>query len=375
MVTGAARPPAEDPGGLRSTDAPALVALCLAAIGLLAVTSAAAWGRASRLGGGDGFEHLRQHGTFAVLAIGLVTLLRRLDPSWLRRVAGPGALVSVALLAVLLVPGMPRLNQAHRWVVIGPVNFQPSELSKLLLVIYLADFLHRRARGLPAALPRALGIVGLHVLLVALEPDVGTALFLCVLSLTMLAVGGVSLRYLVGLPLLLLPVAALLLWDRAPHVIDRLQAFGDPTRSHQVWQSLLALGSGGLLGKGLGGSVQKLAYLPYPDCDFVLAIVGEELGFVGTASVLLLFGAFLVLGLRTVRLARAPFEGLLALGITFSLGLQAAINIAVVTASVPAKGIPLPFLSKGGSSLLVSAAAVGLLLSVGRVAREVRESS
>lgn len=284
-------------------------------------------------------------------------------------------LIAVALLGIVLVPQLgTEVNQARRWlrITIGPasVSFQPSELAKWTMVFVLAavcgkcgpDIRRYWTRFLPLCL-----LVGLVCGLIVVE-DFGTAAFVALMSFVILIIAGVRFWHV----LTLLPVgitgfiAALL---QSPHRLKRLEAFLYPERwgdtvAYQANQSLIAIGSGGLWGKGLGEGVCKYGHLPEDTTDFIFAIVGEELGLIGSVMVIGLFVLFLSLGMAVALRCRDRFGRLLASGIILTIGIQAALNIGVVTVVLPTKGIPLPFISAGGTSMLLSAAAVGVLLNI-----------
>lgn len=283
--------------------------------------------------------------------------------------------IAVVLLALVLVPQLgTEVNQARRWlrISIGPasVSFQPSELAKWTMVFVLAalcstigpDVRRYWTRFLPLCL-----LIGLVCGLIVIE-DFGTAAFIALMSFMILFVAGVRWWHV----LTLLPVefagfvAALF---QSPHRLKRLEAFFYPERwgdtvAYQANQSLVAIGSGGLWGKGLGQGVCKYGHLPEDTTDFIFAIVGEELGLLGTVAVIALFILFLCMGLAVVLRCKDRFGRLLASGIVLTIGVQAALNIGVVTVVLPTKGIPLPFISAGGTSMLLSAAAVGVLLNI-----------
>ncbi len=350
------------------------VALALVAIGIVAVYSASA--TTSEVALGDATYYLRRQALWAGLGVVTMFLAMRTDPRRLDRIAGPLLVLALVALAVLLVPGVaPRIKGAQRWVRIGSVSFQPSELAKLALVLWLAAHLARNAarlgewrRGtLPAVVP-----LGLAAFLVLVEPDFGTALFLGAVGVAMTLVGGVPVRRLLLLAVYALPVVAWQIERRWEVFAKRLEAVGggagDGPAAYQVQQSLVALGSGGWFGRGLGAGRQKLFFLPEARTDFILPVFAEETGFVGAALVVLLFALLVACGAR-VALGAARhdrFGFLLAFGLVFWIGLQAAGNVAVVTATVPTKGIALPFVSLGGSSLLVLCAATGLVYAVAR---------
>jgi cell division protein FtsW len=327
------------------------------------------------------FPALRQIFFFPV-AVVMLLVASSIDYRWLRmrEVWWKSPLVwllivAVVLLGTVLVPQVgTEVYGARRWLRIsaGPVNisFQPSELAKWTMVFFLAAVGAKFANGIrlywKGFLPLC-GLIGLVCWLIVRE-DFGTAAFIALISFVVLVVAGVKWWHVMTL---LVPagagfVAALF---QASHRMERLKAFLHPeqyadTVAYQANQSLIAIGSGGPWGKGLGQGIFKYGYLPEDTTDFVFAIVGEELGLAGTIGVLLLFILFVFLGLAVVLKCRDRFGRLLAAGIVLTIGIQAALNIGVVTVVLPTKGIPLPFISAGGTSMLLSAAAVGVLLNI-----------
>jgi len=283
-------------------------------------------------------------------------------------------LTCLALMAVL-VPGLgARINGARRWFRVAGHTVQPSEFAKIGLVIFLAACLSRsygQLRSFFKGLLPAAGAVGAVFLLVALEPDTGTALLIGGVAFLMLFVGGIRMRHLVPIAGVAVPLFALVVFTHLDYVEDRIQAFRhpelDPTGAgYQPMQSVLALGSGGLFGRGLGCGQIKLEFLPKAYNDFILSIVGEELGLVGVLAVLGLFVALIYHGMKVAMTAPDRFGFLLVFGLVLFIGLQAAINVAVVTAAAPTKGISLPLISYGGSSLLASLFSLGVVLNVAR---------
>lgn len=285
--------------------------------------------------------------------------------------------VSIALLIVVLFPRFgTEINQARRWLRIpaGPltVSFQPSELAKWTLIFFLAAFCDKFSDGIKlywkGFIPLCLLIAAVVGLIIV--EDFGTAAFVSLLAFLMLIIAGVRFRHI----LTLLPfgmAAFCLALLRSPSRIQRITAFLDPQRwansaNYQPNQSLIALGSGGLWGKGLGGGICKYGHLPEDTTDFIFAIIGEELGFIGAAAIIGLFIILVWLGILVVVRCRDSFGQLLAAGIVLVIGIQAALNIGVVTVVLPTKGIPLPFVSAGGTSMLLSAAAVGVLLNIAK---------
>lgn len=302
-----------------------------------------------------------------VLAIGAMKLdYRRLnDP---RLVTAGLGLLSLALVVVLF---RPPINGTRRWINVGLLSVQPSEFAKIGLVIGLAALLSRREGELDDVRRTLLPAAGLLALLgglVLLQPDFGTALSYFAIAGAMLYYAGLRLRWFAAAALLALPALVAYAWS-APYRRARILAFlhpeSDPLGTgYQALQSLIAVGTGGVTGLGLGDGKQKLFFLPYPYTDFIYAIVGEELGFVGCALVLGLFGLLFARGMRAAVNAPDTFGRLLGVGLAVMIVVQALVNISVVLALVPTKGIPLPFLSYGGSALLADLIAVGILLNV-----------
>jgi cell division protein FtsW len=374
--------PASSDHGQRTAAAITLLVAALAVLGIVLVYSSTSVGIA--LKAQDATLFLRRQLLWVALGSGVFVLARTTDPHTLRRWAWPIIGVTALCLILVLVPGIgKKINGARRWIRLGSFNGQPSELAKLALVVFCAAWVSGRREALQTlrgSLP-ALGVVGLVVGLTAIEPDMGTAALLGAVATTVLLVGGVPFRHLliVGGPVV---VAGVLFAARKlAYIGNRINAFMDPASdpggvAYQTNQAVIAIGSGGPFGVGLGASQQKLLFLPDVHTDFIFALVGEELGFIGAVTVLLVYAALVVQGMRAVDRAREEFSFLVALGLTLTLGLQSVLNVAVATKSVPPKGIALPFLSFGGSSLLFACAAAGLLAKIaadGRAPRPERE--
>jgi len=285
----------------------------------------------------------------------------------------------LALTAVLLftVFGFPAINGAKRWIRLAGFSIQPSEVAKIALPVFLAYFLTKRESEIGdirrTVIP-CVAVLGALGVLVIREPDLGTVIVLCAIFSVVFFSAGAKIIHLapVAAGLVTVGVAALIF---APWRLRRLGAFIDPCSpdnaadtGYQVCQSLYAIGSGGVLGEGFAQGQQKLFYLPYPYSDFIFSVVGEELGLIGTLAVLAAFGLLLWRGARAAVKAPDRFGNLLGIGLVTGIVVQALFNISVVTSILPAKGIPLPFISYGGSSVLVTMAAVGLLLSISRAA-------
>lgn len=310
----------------------------------------------------------------AIGAIGLVLAWHTDYRLWAkhRKLLLAGAVVG--LLCVYM-PGISRqINGAHRWLRVGPLSLQPSEFAKLALIIYVAAQLDRLGSDVKTFtagfLPLA-AVVGLVSLLVLIEPDFGTGTFIAAVGIMLMFTGGVRIFHIAAFgTVALLPLLGMLALKFA-HVRARLAVFfnadADPLgRGYQIKQSLIALGSGGLFGLGLGESRQKLMFLPERDTDFIFSVLGEEMGFIGTAAVVILFMLFLRQGCKIARRCTDMYSYLLAFGLTIAIAAQAALNIAVVTGSVPPKGIALPFISFGGSSLVATMIGVGILLNIAK---------
>jgi cell division protein FtsW len=352
--------------------------LCLLALGVVMVYSSSAT-VASELArfSGDPCFFLKRQALWVAVALAVLLVFKNVDYRRWRRLAFPGMLFAAGLLLLVLVPSIGRVaNGARRWLTLGPVNFQPSEMAKIAVLLYAAAYAaagpERLASFWRGFLPgfAALGIVSA---LTILEPDVGTALFLGGVGTAVFLAGGARWRHVLSLGGGAVAAAAVLFVSKLDYVQQRVAVFLDPTldplgKGHHLLQSEIAFGSGGLLGVGLGQSQLKLFYLPERHTDFIFAIVGEELGFLGAAAVVCAFVLILVCGWRIVRRAPDRMGTLLAFGALLSIVAQAAVNMAVVTGLAPTKGIALPFVSYGGSALVASAAAAGLLLSVARAA-------
>ena len=313
---------------------------------------------------------------WAGVGLAFAALLMRMDYRRLRRPAFVYGLLALSVGLLIAVLFAPPLKNAHRWFRLGVISFQPSELAKFGLVLALAHQLTRREERLSellAGLLPSLLITGFLAFLVLIEPDFGTAICLTAIGSCLFFVAGAPFRYLVGLAATAAPVAYLLI-VRVDYRRERLLAFLDPWedplgKGFQAIQSLLAVGTGGLAGRGFMQSRQKLFYLPEPHTDFIFAVIGEELGLLGALAVLAGFLLILWRGVVIARAAPDRFGTLLAAGLTAMIVVQALINISVVLALLPTTGIPLPFISAGGTSVFFSLAAVGLLLAISQHAR------
>jgi cell division protein FtsW len=348
-----------------------VISLGLAVVGVLMVfSSSAAYAYVKY--DGDSMYFLKRHVINLAVALAVGTFCAFADYHFWERLAWPAAGVAMALLAAALLFGVGSYAApVHRWLKLGSFYLQPSELAKLAMVLVLAKYIARRGQ-LESAYEKwiPLGAVAVIFGLVAAEPDFSMAFLIAFTAFVMLYLGGVRIRYMVGAGALVAPLLGIMI-SVQKYQVSRLISYMDPWRyargrGYQVIQSLIALGSGGILGKGLGASNQKLFYLPQAHTDFVYAIVGEEFGFVGAAAVLLAFVILIIAGFKTAAGADDTFGRYLAAGLTIVVGLGAAVNLAVVTGLIPTTGIPLPFISYGGTSLVATFAAVGILISIAR---------
>jgi cell division protein FtsW len=347
--------------------------IALVAIGVVMVYSASSVN--SYITTADPSSQGLQQGIWALLGLVAMIAASRTDFRLLRYVAIPTFVVTMGLLVVVLLPGIGTAAfGSRRWLFLpGIGGFQPAELAKLAVCLYLAHWLDRRgteARGLWNGLVPFLVLVGPGFLLIALEPDLGTAGVYVAAALAVFFMAGANLFYLSAIGASVVS-AAYLMVTGTPYQLQRIEGFLDPFRDplhtgYNAVQALLALGLGGITGAGLGASRQKYLYLPAPSTDFIFAIIGEEWGLIGTVTVLLLFVVVAYQGYRIAIHAPDTFSGLLAAGITTWLVVQAIINMMVVTALLPVTGIPLPFISYGGSALIINLVAVGILLSISR---------
>jgi cell division protein FtsW len=353
-----------------------LITLGLTAFGLVMVYSATS--AAAAVGGKDPSYYLKRQGIYAALGIGLLVWGSRRDYRKLKQIAPTLLAISLASLVFVLAVGQS-INGARRWISLGPAAFQPSELAKIALAIWVSAYLaRRRAPQTLKELVRPIGAVGgLACVLVLAEPDLGTVIAIVVMLAAILLVAGTPGKLLASATTLALGAGMLAIWlepYRRARVFAFLNPWGDSQGAgFQTVQAMIGLGSGGLFGVGLGQGVQKVFYLPEAHTDMIFAIVGEELGLVGSACVMAAYCAFAYAGLRVALACKDPFGKRLATGITVLICGQAAINLAAVMSLAPLTGIPLPFVSYGGSSLVVLLASVGVLLNIahghGAVAR------
>lgn len=327
----------------------------------------------------DAYFFLKRQIVGVVLGIGALFVFSRIDYRKLKPLATPAFLVSIVLLIALLIPGIgTNVYGATRWFNLGPFSFQPSEMAKLAMILYFSAWLSSRgvrnvSRFSEGLLPFA-AVVGLLVVLLLAQPDMGTLIVLVSVAGAMFFTAGGSVKHMIasagaGFFIFLLLVRS------SEYRWNRLMVFLNPNSDPQgtgyhIGQALIAIGSGGIFGLGLGNSHQKFNYLPEPAGDSIFAIIGEELGLIGACLLVLLFLAFALRGYRLASRVPDDFGRLLVVGLTSWIVFQACINMAAITGLIPLTGVPLPFISYGGSSILFSLAGMGILLNVSRHARE-----
>ena len=347
--------------------------MALTAIGIVMVYSASSV--RSYISSADPAAQGLEQLVWAGIGITGLVVAMRLDFRHLRYLAIPIYVITLVLLVIVLIPGIgAEINGSRRWIVIpGVGTLQPAEFAKLAVVLYLAHWLDRRGRAVRSfwngLIPFAM-LVAPGFFLIAAEPDLGTAGVYVIVAVSIFFMAGANLLYLSAITAGVIASAWLMI-NATSYQLERVQTFLDPFRDplgsgYNTIQALLALGLGGLTGLGLGESRQKFLYLPAPSTDFIFAIIGEEWGLVGTLTVVALFVVIAFQGYRIAINAPDTFSGLVACGITTWLVVQACVNMMVVTALLPVTGIPLPFISAGGSALTINLAAVGILLSISR---------
>ena len=374
------RPPAEASAAPVGPRAPVLgpadpllmaTVLALVAFGVVMVYSASAVFAAQTFH--DGQHFLVRQTMYAVVGLLLVVSLARLDYHLLRPLAYPMLGGSVLLLLYIAVGFGHSAGGAARWISVGPIHVQPAEIAKVAMIFWLAYSLSKKADRIRSFsvgfLPHAL-VAGFVMLLCLRQPDFGSAVMIALLTFVLLFTAGARTGYILGAALLFAPIAYVLV-TRSEYRMRRMQAYLDPFAhrfdvGYQISESLMSFGSGGLWGVGIGDSRQKLFFLPEAHTDFISAIVGEELGFIGILALMIAFSIIIVRGLRAAFRAADDYGTYLAVGITLFIGIQAFTNLAVTMGLLPTKGLALPFLSFGGSSLLVNCAAIGVLLNVSR---------
>lgn len=350
-------------------------AVMLTGLGLLIIYSSSSVPAFQKFG--DSFHFLRKQAIVAMAGFLAVLVVQRVPYRWVDRLTIPMVILAFVLLVLPLVPGLGvKANGAARWIRLPGFTFQPAEFAKIALILFLSKNLARktsdvtRLRGLA---PNFV-VLGIMSLLLMLQPDFGSTFVLCVVAFFMLFVAGLPRRYIIWGSCAAVGAAALAVWH-APYRMARVLSFLDPWQhvqkgGFQIIQSYLGFQNGGLLGLGLGESRQKLYFLPEAHTDFILSVVGEELGLVGVLLVIFTFGYLIWLGFQIGRIQELPARRFLAFGLTALIALQASLNMGVTMGLLPTKGIPLPFVSSGASSLFVFLVAVALLARLGKEAAE-----
>ena len=347
------------------------IAASLALFGAVMVYSASAMIALKETDGASQFTYFYKQFGFTLLGLAAMFAVSKIDYHLYQNKTVVYAVLILTGILLLSVFGFPSINGARRWIRFPGFSFQPSEVAKIALPIFLAYFLTKNEKligDLRETVLPCIGVLGGLGALIMLEPDLGTTMVLCAVFVAVYFAAGAKWTHILLTlgSLLLLGTAALVL---SPFRMKRLFAFLDPWEhsadgSYQVVQGLYAIGSGGIFGEGFAKGQQKLFYLPYPYSDFIFAVVGEELGLIGTLAIVFAFGLLLWRGTRAALLAPDRFGMLLGIGIITGIVVQALFNISVVISILPAKGIPLPFISYGGSSIIVTLCAVGVLLNL-----------
>jgi len=346
---------------------PAVLLVCL---GLIAIYSSSSYLAAKEVG--DSYFYLKRQAFFGCLGIFFLIAAKNIPPGFYVRLVYPALFISLILLIAVLIPGIgSKVGGATRWIRIGPLSIQPSEIAKLSLAMYIAYSMAKKGSAMSSFtkgfLPHLL-VAGSFMCLILLQPDMGTTVIIGCWLMILLFVGGINILHLMLMGTLACPVVYWLIFS-TKYRVDRWTAFLNPWEDpqglgFQIIHSFLAFGSGGVLGVGLGNSKQKLLYLPEPHTDFVLSIMAEELGFVGVLTVIVLFSILIIRGIKISLNAPDLYSSYLALAVSAMIGLQVIINMGVVMGLLPTKGLTLPFLSYGGSLLLINLVGVGILLSI-----------
>lgn len=352
-----------------------IVTMALLAIGVVMIYSSSAVYAHEKMG--DSLFFLKRHILFLFIGFLSALFVMAFDYRKLKDYSRFFIFLGIVLLLLVLVPKFGvEVGGARRWFRIYKYGFQPAEMVKLGIIIYLADFLSRKApyinKVLTVLLPLLI-VCGTVMGLILLQPDLGTVIVIAALTFILLFSAGVKWPYIFSLAVISLPIFYLLVWN-VPYRLNRIKIFLNPWQDprgagFQMIQSFLAFGSGGLFGVGLGMSRQKLFYLPEAHTDFIFSIIGEELGFIGTSSVILLFLVLIWQGMRIAFKAEDLFGRFLSLGIISMIALEVIINIGVSIGSLPTKGLTLPFISYGGSALIFHMIAIGILLNIARGAK------
>ncbi|MDO4486131.1 MAG: putative lipid II flippase FtsW [Bacillota bacterium] len=349
-----------------------LIVMILVIFGLIMVFSASYYYSISQAG--TAYSYLFRHGLWVVIGVAAMIAGASLDYRIYRKIALPAVAVIGVLLILVLVAGTT-VNGATRWLAIGPITIMPGELAKPAAILFTAWFLSEkpeRIKSITRGILPLIGLAGVYGILIIKQPNLSTAITVCGIIVAMMLVAGMKWRYFFGAAGAgAAGICGILLFAKDSYWYSRLTSFTDPfadplNEGYQAVQSLLALGSGGLFGVGLGKSVQKNLYLPEPQNDFILAIIGEELGYIGVIALIIVYCFFIWRGSHIAINAPDQFGMLLASGIVLMVAIQVILNIAVVTSSMPATGINLPFVSYGGNALLIFMYCSGVLINISR---------
>lgn len=350
-----------------------LFTLILVIFGVIMVFSASYYYSISQ--DGSAYSYLRRHGMWVIIGFAVMMLGASIDYRKLQKLAVPGLALSILLLVLVLTPLGVTINGATRWIGVGPITIMPGELAKLAAIVFVAWYLSSdmdRIKSLKYGILPMLALMAVLGGLIVKQPNLSTAITVCGIIVAMMLVAGMKWKYFFGAAGAgAAGILSIVLFMKDSYWYTRLTAFTDPfadplDTGYQAVQSLLALGSGGLFGVGLGKSVQKNLYLPEPQNDFILAIIGEELGFIGVLCLMVVYCLFLWRGIHIAINAPDQFSMLLASGIVLMVAIQVILNIAVVTSSMPATGINLPFISYGGNALLIFMFSAGVLVNISR---------
>ena len=350
-----------------------LFTLMLVIFGLIMVFSASYYYSISQ--DGTAYSYLLRHGMWVIIGLGAMIFGAAFDYRRYKKLAIPVCILSVILLILVLTPLGQTTNGATRWLRLGPITIMPGDIAKLAAILFVAWFLSEdtnRIKSILRGILPLIGVAGVYGGLIIMQPNLSTAITVCGIIIAMMLVAGLKWRYVVtagGVGIA--GILSIVLFMKDSYWYTRLTSFTDPfadplNEGYQAVQSLLALGSGGLFGVGLGKSVQKNLYLPEPQNDFILAIIGEELGFVGLLLLIVLYCLFIWRGTHVAINAPDQFGMLLASGIVLMVAIQVILNIAVVTSSMPPTGINLPFISYGGNALLIFMFSAGVLINISR---------
>ncbi|MFC1554774.1 putative lipid II flippase FtsW [candidate division KSB1 bacterium] len=345
--------------------------LTLVAVGIVMVFSASTFKAEKDYG--DTYHILKKHLIRVAIGLVLMVILSRINYNYFRKFAKTGLFLAAGLIMYMFFSNAVAVKGSVRWLELGGFSFQPSEFAKIAIVFYMADAIIRKQDKFDSLvegfLPLLL-ILGSMCLLILIEPDFSSAVIIGFIVFIMFYLGKVRIRHLAGTIITIIPIMALAV-SSSPYRMRRFTGFLDPSAdtlgiNYQINQSLISLGSGGFTGVGIGQSKEKLLYLPEPFTDFIFSILGEELGFLGAIFVMIMFFIILWRGLNISAKISDPYGSILAAGITLNIVVTAMINIGVVCGLLPTTGLPLPFISYGGSSLLFTLASCGVLLNIGR---------